>query len=384
VEHTAAVNAPQVLSFLEGLRLHLPDRRDNRGKRHSHEFTLVSIVIALLAQCQTLSSVHRFMGFRLEWLRELTGMLDARALSRAYLPRFLDRIDWVGLNGLVGAHFQGALLPGTWVAIDGKVLRGSTSSDESVRETVVLAVAHGSGLDVARATQSGPKSSEVVAVRKLLQDSGLASHKVTLDALHCNPETLSIIATAAGEYVTSVKGNQPELLALCGAIAAREPAQARLREVDKGHGRVSSRSYQLLPLRGSALDKRWACCEPRYLVTVMREVYTCKTQATARELSYYITNATGPASATCRLAELAHAIQGHWAVESNNWVRDVVLKEDQVRISAPQQAQVMALLRSLALNLLRQAGGHSLQAQMEQLCHVPSVFAAWLKQRLVL
>lgn len=64
VEQSAAINGTQVLSFLEGLCTGLPDLRDNRGKRHSQEFTLVAVAIAMMAQCRTLSSIHRFIGLR--------------------------------------------------------------------------------------------------------------------------------------------------------------------------------------------------------------------------------------------------------------------------------------------------------------------------------
>ena len=122
----------------------------------------------------------------------------------------------------------------------------------------------------------------------------------------------------------------------------------------------------------------------RYLVTVLRQVYTCTTQTTTTEQSYYITNAAPGVSAPCLLAGLACAIRQHWGVESNNWVRDVTLGEDRVRVLATNQAHVLALLRSVALNLLRRPGGPSVQAQIERFCHVPSLLASWLKQIRVL
>lgn len=309
-------------------------------------------------------------------------MPKATVLSRAYLPRFLDRMDWSALGQLIGKHFHVAVALDDWVAVDGKALRGSACGDQ--REAVVLAVAHGSGEEVARAPQSGPKTSEVYVVRQLLEDAGLLRRKVSMDALHCNPQTLALIAQAQGTYLVQVKGNQPELEHLCGTLALCEPALSSLAHLDKGHGRVTVRTHHLLALRAGVLDVRWAPCQARYLVAVHRETYTYATRTTATELSYYVTNARCIGSPANVLAELAAAIRGHWRVESNNWVRDVTLGEDRTRVAAPNQSQVLALLRSLVLNLLRRAKGPSLQAVVDRFCHMPAALADWLRQMRVL
>jgi hypothetical protein len=233
----------------------------------------------------------------------------AAALSRAYLPRFLDRMSWGALGRLMANHFSAVSAHDAWVALAGKALRGSCRGEQ--REAVVLAVAHDTGEELARALQSGPKASEITVVRELLQETGLARRKVTLDALHCNPDTLGLIAQAQGTYLVQVKGNQPELLRQCCTRAIHEPALAGLSQTDKGHGRVTTRTCQLLPLRGNSLDARWAACQLRYLVTVHRVVYTCATQVTSTELSYYVTNAQGATAPAPRLERLSSAIQGH-------------------------------------------------------------------------
>ena len=120
------------------------------------------------------------------------------------------------------------------------------------------------------------------------------------------------------------------------------------------------------------------------LVVVQRQTYTRKTNETTNELSYYITNAPPGDSARGQLQRLAQAIRWHWGVESNNWVRDVTMGEDGVRIAAPNQAQVLALLRGLALTLLRRAGAINLQAQLELFCFAPAKLQDWLTQMRVL
>lgn len=309
METTISGDTLALASFIEALRFELPDPRDNRGKRHSLEFTLTAVAIALLCHCQSLSSIHRFIHFRLDWLRQITGMLTAPALSRAHLPRLLDRIDWGALNQLIQRFFSAPLALGGWTAVDGKTLRGSSKGD--TRQAVVLAVAHATGDELYRMPQAGAKTSEIPVVRQLLRDSGLEHQKVTLDAQHCNPDTMGQMAKAKGVYLVQVKENQSVLLQKCCATSIQEPPLARATDVDKANGRVTVRSTQLFALRQATLDKRWRPGKIRYLVTVLRETYTMKDKSTTLESSYYITNSVSAGPLQDHLQELGTAIRRH-------------------------------------------------------------------------
>lgn len=50
-------------------------------------------------------------------------------------------------------------------------------------------------------------------------------------------------------------------------------------------------------------------------------------------------------------------VRGHWEIENRlHWVRDVTFDEDRSQVRKGAGAQVMALLRNLAITLLRLAG----------------------------
>jgi ABC-type lipoprotein release transport system permease subunit len=143
--------------FIERLK-QLPDTRDNRGKRHSLVFILVSVIFAILVGRSMMSGIHRYIENKIVWLREITGIEDARLISRAHLPRLLDKsIDWNVLNQLIQEYFgfhilvNGAL--NEWTAIDGKVLRGSLKGGE--KQAVIHAISHDTRSEVAQACQSG-------------------------------------------------------------------------------------------------------------------------------------------------------------------------------------------------------------------------------------
>jgi len=163
VTHTEA----DVCNFVEALR-QLPDHRDNRGKRHALAFVVAGVVCAILSGRSKVSSIFRYLRNRLEWLREVTHYPDARVVSRAHLPRLLARLDWAELNTLIEQHFGVQMelsAQHDWVAIDGKVLRGTLASGD--KQSVVFAVSHASRTLLAHAPMKGSKASEIPVVRDL-------------------------------------------------------------------------------------------------------------------------------------------------------------------------------------------------------------------------
>lgn len=144
----------EITCFIDLVKNELPEHRDNRGKRHSLALVIVAFVLATLVGRQKLSSVHRFMCNRSDWLHELTKTRKVKPISRAHLPRFLDSLHWSELNDLIERHFGVRIQPDKtkgWIAIDGKSLRGTLDAGE--RQSVVLAVNHDTREAIAQAQQ---------------------------------------------------------------------------------------------------------------------------------------------------------------------------------------------------------------------------------------
>ena len=378
----ALYSGEQMDGFVDRLKNELPDLRDNRGKRHSLVFVIVGFVLATLMGRQKLSGIHRFIANRVDWLGELTQIEAAQPISRAHLPRLLDRLDWPVLNGLISRCFgvrmecDGAQ---QWAAVDGKALRGTLDAGD--KQNLILAVSHGTREAVAQARQSGDKSSEIPGVRTLLKDSGLEKRKVSLDAHHFNPATLGQIHQAGGIYLTQAKENQPVFLQQCQALRTESAALAEASGHEKSHGRVTTRRAQLFSLVSLTLDARWNDSGLSALMVVERETFEVATQKTSFETSYYVSNQVPePATASALAGELARAIRGHWGVESNNWIRDVTFKEDGVKTKEGNQAQVMGLLRGLAIELIRKTMPKNFQAAIDKFVDSPDDLKSMLMQ----
>lgn len=144
-----------------------------------------------------------------------------------------------------------------------------------------------------------------------------------------------------------VKGNQPELLAMCQMLPQYRQSAGQHIDYDKGHGRVETRTVDTFIPPDHWLPDGW---QPmvQAVVKVHRVVEHRRkgVPETSMETAWWI-------STTALTAEqFQGAIRGHWAVENqNHYVRDVALFEDACRVR--EQPGIFARLRSIALNCLR-------------------------------
>ena len=214
------------LQSVEGL-----DLRDNRGKRHDLAVVLVGVVLALLSNRDgNLSSIQRHLKNHYEKLVAHLGVEQKQPVSRAQLPLILGAVSGTVFDALLFEDYGIKLKEAEreWFAIDGKELRGSIESGARRGEAVVQAISHSGQQVVAQDYYSGEKESEVPIVRKLLNAAGLASQKISFDALHCKPATLEIIARRKGKYLVGLKENQKQLKRQISLASEKEAFLAKL------------------------------------------------------------------------------------------------------------------------------------------------------------
>ncbi len=369
-------------SFIKALH-GLTDPRDNRGKKLDLAFTIGAAVLAIMSGRSKLSSIHRYIGNRAGWLREVAKKPEALLVSRAHLPRLLARVPLDELNDIVEAHFGMRLAINAqdeWTAIDSKTLRGTTSAHDKQGERTLLAIAHTKRDMLAQRPMSGPKSSEITAARELLRETGLEKGKITLDALHMNPTTTAQINLAGGAYIIQVKDNQEKLREQCERLAAEDVPLDVITTTEKGHGRHETRNGAFFDLEKIEFPERWSESGLRILVVMKRQTIITAQQKASSEVSYYVSNQQVSPEQFDVQSELFTAIRRHWGVESENWIRDVTFNEDQVKTRCADQAHVMACLRTFVVQLFRKANLRNFQAAVETFCDCPDKFEAFLCQ----
>ena len=135
------------------------------------------------------------------------------------------------------------------IAVDGKTVRGAT--DLEGNQVHLLAAATHQDCLVLGQVEVGAKTNEVPMFAPLLDglaDAGLdlARTVVTADALHTQRAHAEYLHQRGAGFVFTVKGNQPGLFAALDTLPwAQVPIAAR--DVDRGHGRITTRTIQVLP-----------------------------------------------------------------------------------------------------------------------------------------
>jgi predicted transposase YbfD/YdcC len=304
------------------------DLRDNRGKRHELAIILLGVTLAVLSNRDgKMSSIHRHLQFHHAKLLDFLGLELQDCISRSHLPIVLGKVSVTALDDLILKNYGIRLSEKQkkWFAVDGKELRGSIESGAKRGEAVVQAVGHERGEVQSQNYYNGRKASEVGTVRQLLEESDLLGQKISLDALHCKPKTLEMIAKEKGIYLIGLKRNQKELFHQMGEASQALAVKYATENQEQERGRITTRIYQVYDITRVKTATRWAKSKLARLVKVSRKTIERKTGKETEETSYYVSNEKG------KEKQLSQAVRGHWQVEVNNHIRDVTLAEDDLR-----------------------------------------------------
>jgi predicted transposase YbfD/YdcC len=245
-------------------------------------------------------------------------------------------------------------LPGDWVHVDGKTMRHTRRNATGLGALhVVSAWAGQTGLTLGQVAVAA-KSNEITAMPQLLELLDLRRKIVTIDAMGCQKEIAKTIVDGEGDFILSVKDNQPTLHAeiqAAFAAAANRPtsSQRKYTTENSDHGRHERRTVQVLSAARYLSESQLAVWLGVLTLVMVVRVVTCQaTGVTTTEASYFISSLRPDAR------QIGGAIRGHWSIENGlHWVLDVVFREDARRLYDRTAAENAAFLNRLALSLLR-------------------------------
>lgn len=264
-----------------------------------------------------------------------------------------------------------------WFAVDGKELCGSIQKGDKRGEAIVQMINHEDGIAHAESFYNGKKESEIPCVRTLLKND-FSNQKISLDALHLNPETTQLIQENGGNYLIGIKDNQVELLEeLASLTKLVKPNKTQIDSPEKGHGRIDQRIYKSINISDVEFDSRWKKSNFQTLAWVERNSYNCKSLVQTQEISYYISNLKIENEDK---NELFGSIRNHWKIETNNYKRDVTLNEDKFRTKLTEVSKIIACCRTVVLNFLVKENPINIRAKLESFIDDFSLLVQWMKQ----
>jgi predicted transposase YbfD/YdcC len=268
-------------------------------------------------------------------------LLDPQELSRAF-GRCMEAIGReLGLGGSPGVV---AIEPALAKA-GGKSLRRGYETGRSFMPPLMVNIFDAeTRLSLAQAR--APGGDEIKAALALLKGLVLKGCTITGDALYCRSDVAEAVRDRRAHYALALKANQPLLLDAAQAAFARAGDSLPMFETSEAsHGRRERRSASVVP------------------VSQMTSTYGFPGLAAIGRIEAERTTANGKTSVDTRYIALSRrlaprkmleVVRTHWTVENQlHWTLDVIFDEDDARARKNYAPENLAVIRRLALNILR-------------------------------
>jgi len=333
------------------------DPRIDRTKRHQLLDIMIIAICAVICGADGWVEVEMYGKSKLEWLKTFlkipNGIPSHDTFGRVFAainPEEFEKsfMEWV--------QSVNELTAGQVIAIDGKQMRGSKDVAGGKKAIYMVSAWATENQLVLGQRKVDDKSNEITAVPQLLQLLEIEGCIVTLDAINTQTKIAKKIIDQGGDYILAVKENQGHLYEDIHDLFEedwkynfKDAPYNYAKTVNKDHGRIEIRQC-------------WAISDPEYLANV-RElkrwkgvkslVMVLSERRIGEEIEvqdrYYISSLESNAE------RILQAKRSYWGIENRlHWVLDIAFNEDHSRVRKDNAPQNFAVLRHMALNLLKQ------------------------------
>jgi predicted transposase YbfD/YdcC len=345
------------VSSLYSRLLRLTDHRRRRGVRYQLAALLTAVVVAKLAGQDKPDGLAEWIKLRADFFTKVFQLKRAFRPHAMTYRRVLANTALAGaLDTLVREYLLSEPQAGqsVQIALDGKTLRGTMAAEHSRALHLLAAYLPEEGVVLMQAEVAG-HTNEIPVAPQVLKVLDLQGKIITGDALLAQRMLSTLIVEAGGDYVWTVKDNQPQLRHDIGQLFQPEtclpgtsPVITEVRStqtVEKSHGRLTTRRLTACSVLRESSD--WPYLQQVFKIE--RRSICQRTGATQTETAYGVTSLTATQASPARLLQLN---RGHWGIENGlHYRRDVTLGEDAGRTTAPALGHTMAALNNLVIGL---------------------------------
>ena len=340
----------------------IEDPRMDRKKVHKMETIIYISIAATICGAQSWNEIEAFGNAKFDFFKsrlpDLETIPSHDTFNRFFSiikPEYFELIfrNWVKQ---VCQEIKGV------VAIDGKLMRGSSKCDDKhptgrdgFKLWMVSAWSVANGISLGQ-VKVDDKSNEITAIPMLIRALDLDDCIVTIDAMGCQQDITEAVIERNSNYIIALKGNQKTSYRLAKEIIDgyenRPPIRNRVtRHVSEttGHGRHERRTCTVVSYgscMGRIFKEKFAGLKS--VVGVKSEITIKATGECTVEYRYFITSLDNKEP-----EEIASAIRQHWSIENNlHWQLDVTFREDQSR-KVKNAARNHSAVTKMALAILK-------------------------------
>lgn len=334
---------------------------DPRKERHSSRHNLIDIlllsILAVICGADNWVAVERFGHSKEEWLKDFLELPNGIP-SHDTIGDLFSRLDPKQLQTCFLSWIQSLfkVSDGEIIAIDGKTLRHSYDTACNRPAIHMVSAWACQNRIVLGQVDTEDKSNEITAIPKLLKLLDLKGNVVTIDAMGCQKKIAEQVIGQGGDYVFNLKGNQSSLhedvkLFIESHIDEKKLQKTvfdKIKIVGGDHGRIETRRYWVTDeIAWLKQKKDWAG-----LTSIGMVEYEQAEKTTGKHLverRFFIT------SLPAKAEPFSHAVREHWGIENGlHWCLDVAFDEDNCRVRKDAAPENFAVIRHIAMNLLKQ------------------------------
>jgi predicted transposase YbfD/YdcC len=346
-------------TFLKHFTILEDPRINNHNRLHELVDILVITILGTICGADTWMEIYEFALAKEEWLRTFlklpSGIPSHDTFSRLFSLLDPEKFEECFLSWIQSLCID---VNKEIIAIDGKTLRGSHHRKKGQKALHLVSAWAVNNRVVLGQVKTDEKSNEITAIPQLLQLIDVKGSIVTIDAMGCQQKIAKEIIAQEGDYVLSLKENQETLYRDVASIFVKgEERQFKKmlnrRKIEKihDHGRVETRRYTVVSARDPLMFAlRWPGLKGIGMLETTRTV----NHEVERSTRYFLTSLEYD-----RIDDFMNAARQHWNIEINlHWTLDVSFKEDLNRTRIGHAAENLAIVRRVALNLLKQEKTH--------------------------
>jgi len=354
-------------SLIEHLKK-IKDFRRPQGQRYPLWTILLIVVLGLMTGHVGYRALGDFSRFQQPNLSKYLKIACHQLPSYSTMRRAMLGVDWRSLIEVFNqwaSQLTSCTEESRWFAIDGKCLKSTVEHychNQQNFVSIVSVFCQEHGLVVQLARIENKHTSEIHQVHDIVKNVGFSNQVLTMDAVHCQKQTINSIIEGSNDYLIAVKKNQPKLYQSLENLAETTLPMSHEISEDKSHGRCIKREVLVFPVT-EAIQSVWK--GSKRFIQVKRSGNRGHKEP-YHETAYYLSSCLENAQ------EFGARIRGHWGIENQlHWVKDVVFQEDNSPIRQFQSMTNFSVLSTIAMNLYRFLGFLSITTGQR-----------WLSQRL--